>query len=301
MSPMACWRVLAFFVAAIGGAAAPAHAWGFDVHRYIVERAIAQMPAEIRPFYERHRLYLTEHTIDPDLWRNAGFTDEPPRHFLDLDAYGAYPFTALPRDHAAAVAKFGAEMVEKNGLLPWRAEEMSDRLRRSFEALAKGTSRYAFEDLKFFSAVVAHYVADAHVPFHAVVNYDGQLTNQHGIHARFETELFSRYQARLSIDPAPPAPVSGTRDFIFEALLAGFRHVDAVLAADRRAVEGRTVYDDAYFDRFFDDVAPVLDRQLEAAIRGVASVWLGAWEAAGRPPLPLDPPRVTRPVSAPRR
>ena len=47
----------------------------------------------------------------------------------------------------------------------------------------------------------AHYVGDAHVPFHAVMNDDGQLTNQHGLHSRFESALFERYRARLKIRP----------------------------------------------------------------------------------------------------
>ena len=53
----------------------------------------------------------------------------------------------------------------------------------------------------FFSATLGHYMGDAHVPFHAVLNYDGQLTNQHGIHARFEAMLFERYRDRLTIAP----------------------------------------------------------------------------------------------------
>ena len=81
-------------------------------------------------------------------------------------------------------------MVQKNGLLPWRVEEMYGKLVRAF-ADVKAERGYARDNVKFLSAVMAHYIGDAHVPFHAVLNYDGQLTNQQGLHSRFESELSS--------------------------------------------------------------------------------------------------------------
>ena len=139
---------------------APLGAWGFTGHKFIMDRAIALLPPEIRPFFEAYRTTLVEHAIDPDTYRTMGFTEEPPRHFLDIDAYGAFPFTALPHDYNEAVAKYGAEVVTKNGLLPWRTQEIADRLREAF----KQTTPYARDDIKLFSAVVAHYIGDAHQP-----------------------------------------------------------------------------------------------------------------------------------------
>ena len=49
-----------------------------------------------------------------------------------MDAFGPPPFDALPHDKDAAIAKFGKEMVQKNGLLPWRLEEMHGKLVRAF-------------------------------------------------------------------------------------------------------------------------------------------------------------------------
>lgn len=270
-------------------------AWGFDAHRFVTDRALALLPAPMRPFYDRHRVFIVEHSVDPDLWRNAGFTSEPPRHFLDLDAYGAYPFADLPRDYDAAVRKFGRPMIEKNGLLPWRTAEMVERLAKAFRGVRSGLP-YGPDDVKFFSAVVAHYVGDAHVPFHAVVNYDGQLTNQHGIHSRFETELFNRYRTTLSIAPQPRPAVTHPRDFVFDTLLAGSQLVDSILAADRRAVAGKDVYDDQYFEQLLAGVRPILERRLAEAISGVAAIITGAWEQAGKPDLPPEPLKTLRKV-----
>lgn len=270
-------------------------AWGFEVHRFIVQEAIPLLPAAIRPFFEKHRVFLVEHAIDPDLWRNAGFEDEPARHFVDLDAFGPAPFDALPRDYEAAVKKFGKEMVQKNGLLPWRTAEIYGQLERAFERLSQGQP-YAYDDIKFFSSVLAHYVSDAHVPFHGIVNYDGQVTNQRGIHARFETELFVRYRSTLSVTPVARAPIRNPRDFVFDALIESAALTEAILRADRTAVEGRSEYDDAYFDLFVAPVKPTLERRLSESASAVAAMIAGAWEDAGKPTLPLDPPRITRKV-----
>lgn len=271
-----------------------ARAWGFDIHRFITEQAIGQLPPEIRPFFEKHRAFVIEHSVDPDLWRLAGFEEEPPRHFLDLDAYGAWPFSALPRDRELAVAKFGRSTIEKNGTLPWRVGEIQAQLVQAFSQQKQGTSRWAIDNVKFFSAALAHYVADAHVPFHAVLNYDGQLTNQHGIHSRFETDLFLRYRERLRVTPASIPPVDRPVDFAFDALIDGARQVERVLQADRQALGGGQVYGDEYFDRLLAGTQPVLEAQVSRAIAGVAAVITGAWQAGGRPELPLDPPRPTQ-------
>src|SRR3546814_10784540 len=40
-----------------------------------------------------------------------------------------------------------------------------------------------------YSADLGHYLADAHVPLHTTENYNGQLSDQTGIHAFWESRL----------------------------------------------------------------------------------------------------------------
>jgi hypothetical protein len=284
-------RLLAAFVLLVLGLPAPAAAWGFEPHRFIMDRAIALLPAELRPLFEKHRAMAVERAIDPDTWRTAGFDEEPKNHFVDIDweGFGKYPFAELPRDYTAAVARFGRERIEEMGTLPWRVEEFHGNLRRAFEAYARRGAFGQF-DIVFFSSSLAHYVSDAHVPFHAVINYDGQLTNQHGIHNRFESALFERYRDQLTIAPSPMAAITAPRDFIFDRLLEGTQLVPPILEADLAAIGTRDVYDEAYFRAFFAANRPVLERRLNEAIAAVAGMITGAWEAAGRPAVPLDPP-----------
>ena len=285
------------FVALALSAARPAQldAWGFSGHKFITEHAIDLLPAEIRPFFVKFKTTVVEHSIDPDTYRTMGWMEEPPRHFLDMDSYGPFPFKDLPHDYAEAVSKRGADFVIKNGVVPWRTQEIYVQLRDAFKQLP--TSGYARDNVKLFSAVVAHYVGDSFQPFHAAANYDGQLTGQQGIHSRFESELFDRYQDKLKIAPAPIGPIPDAREFVFATLTDSFSFVDPILAADREAIKGRELYDDQYFAALFEKTGPIMEKRLSGAITGVASLITQAWTDAGKPALPVDaPPRSPRPI-----
>ena len=266
-----------------------ASAWGFEAHKFIVARAIDILPESIRPFFETNRAFIVERAIDPDLWRNAGFTEEPPNHFLDFDAYGPYPFKDLPRNYDDALRKHGLDKLKQNGLLPWRTYEIAGRLVRGFEAVHKN-GQYAESDIRFFSAIIGHYVADAHVPLHAVLNYNGQLTGQTGIHYRWEGELFVRYEKQLAIKPGALKSIANERDYIFDTLLESSQLADDVLAADKKAIGNRDVYDDQYFATLFAETRPMFEKRINDAINGVASIITSAWEQAGKPTLTANPP-----------
>lgn len=271
----------------------PAAAWGLEIHKFITARAIPLLPAEIRPFFEKYRDAVVEHSIDPDLWRVVGWEEESPNHFVDMDAYGPHPFRELPREFDEAVKRYGREFVRKNGTLPWRTEEMHRKLVEAFMQKAP----YSRDNIKLFSSAIAHYVADGHVPFHAALNHDGQLTGQWGIHSRFETELFERYNERLQLKPGPLVPIVNPRDFMFETLTTSFPLVEPILSADKAAVAGRDIYDDAYFAVFFEQTRSILERRLAQSITHVASMITDAWVDAGRPALPVEasrPPRKVR-------
>ena len=276
----------------VAGLPRPAAAWGFEAHKYITTRVIALLPQEIRPYFEKNQAGIVEHSIDPDLWRTAGWLEEPSRHYVDMDAYGPFPFAGMPHAYDEAVKRYGADFVIKNGTLPWRSEEIYGKLVEAFTQKAP----YSRENIQFFSSVLSHYCADAHVPFHATLNHDGQLTGQGGIHSRFESELFERYQSKLTVTPRPVAPVANVREFMFDSLTASFASVQPLLDADKAAAAGRDMYDDAYFAAFFVKAGPVLEKRLSDSITDAASLITAAWVAAGRPALPLDAGRTPRKV-----
>lgn len=274
----------------------PASAWGFAAHRYIMRRAIDILPAELKPFFLQHRDEVVIRVVDPDLWRNVGWEDDP-NHFVNFGApeLGPYPFAAFPREQGAALEKFGAAALKRLGTLPWRADEEFGNLRRAFEGFKRG-SQYGASDAVLFASVASHYVQDAHQPFHASNNYDGQLSGQRGIHSRFERDLVEKFEARLNVAPAAPRAVSSARDAAFDALLASNRLVDPLLRADKEAIGNRDVYDDAYFEAFFMKAKPMLEERLASAITATASLMLSAWEQAGKPDLRSGEPRPVQRV-----
>ena len=46
-----------------------------------------------------------------------------------------------------------------------------------------------FDRILSLSSDLGHYIADAHVPLHTTENYNGQLTNQKGIHGFWESRI----------------------------------------------------------------------------------------------------------------
>jgi hypothetical protein len=278
---------------------ARASAWGTEAHRYIMGRAIDLLPSELKPLFEHFRAEIVVRSVDPDTWRSIGWEDDP-NHFIDfgMKELGAYPFAGLPREYGAALGKFGPAMMNRIGRLPWREEEEFGNLRRAFEGFTHD-GLYAPGDVALFAAVAAHYIQDAHQPFHASVNYDGQLTGNHGIHARFERDLFERFQSRLTVNPAPPTPILNVRDAAFEVLLASYQLVDPILKADSEAIAAKDTYDDAYFQAFFVKVRPVLERRLADSITATAGMIMGAWQLAGKPVPALKGARPVQKVRKP--
>ena len=267
-------------------------AWAMEVHKVITRRAVEGLPANLRPFFIARVDFISEHAADPDLWRIVGLRgelgNEEPNHYLDIDALDeAAPFANVPHDWDAFVKRYGADRANRAGRLPWRAQEVYTRLVTAFQDIGKGTSPYAADNARYLVAVLSHYIEDAHVPFHATGNHDGDLTNQHGVHARFETALVLRNLPTLTFAPVSTAPIPNMREFIFQTLIDSQALVASLLDADRRAAGGRQVYDDAYFGTFFTGARAVLEQRMSQAASAVASAIVSAWEQGGKPTLPL--------------
>jgi hypothetical protein len=276
----------------------PTAAWGLDVHRRIMARAVDGLPPSLKPLFAAHRDFVIEHVVDPDMWRIIGLKSDrgetDPDHFFDIDDLGeAAPFAGVPRTWDAFVAKYGLARASKIGRLPFRAEELFNGLVSEFRELGKPSpAPYAADDVRYFSAVLSHYVQDAHQPFHATVNYDGRATNQQGIHSRFETELVLRSDSQLHLPPVVIQPIPDFNRFIFDAIVRSESLVDSVLRADRAAASGRQVYNDAYFEAFLQQARPALEQRLADSANATASVIVAAWRQAGSPSPPVEGPRL---------
>ena len=255
-----------------------ARGWGGNGHKLIVNRAIDTLPGDIRYFFEANRGGLLQHVTDP-LEAIEKTPSERHHHFLYLDKYGRFPFDSLPRSYKSAVAKYTKAKLEANGLLPWQVGVYSEKLT---EAMKAGR----WDEAKLDAAILANYVAEAHDPFNTTDNFDGRLTAQTGINERFGRTLIDKYSSFFPMRPNDAVYINDPTDRAFEACLSSHSWLETILLADRNARHGENSFNDEYFDRFYNQAAAILIRQLSDAATDVGSYWLTAWVNAGRPQLP---------------
>lgn len=256
----------------------PLLAWGRNGQRLVVNKAIDTLPQEIRSFFDSSRGLLAQHVTDP-LDASAKSPPERHNHFILLDKYGRFPFEALPREYKAAVTKFGKAKLDANGLLPWQIGVYSEKLT---EAMKAGK----WDEARIDAAILANYVAEAHDPFNTTDNFDGRLSGQPGINGRFSTTLIDRYSSFFPMRPNDAVFIGDPTDYAFEACLRSHSWLETILLADRNARRGESSFTDEYYDRFYNQAAAILIRQLSDAATDVGSFWLTAWQNAGRPQLP---------------
>ena len=257
-----------------------AASWGRNANRLIVNQAIDTLPADVRAFFDASRGILLQHVTDP-LDEVAKTPAEKRNNHLYLDKYGRFPFDLLPRDYKAALDKFGKSKLQANGVLPWQIGVYSAKLT---EDMKSGR----WNESKLDAAILANYVADAHDPFSTTENFDGKLTEQRGVNERFGTTLIDRYSSFFPMRPNDAAFINDPTDHAFEVCLGSHSWLEPILLADRNAfLAGKSYsYNDEYYDRFYNQSASILIRQLSEASTDVGSYWLTAWINAGRPQLP---------------
>jgi hypothetical protein len=256
----------------------PARAWGDNANKLVVNRAIETLPQDVRSFFENSRGFLLQHVNDPLV--SAEKTPKERRtQYLILEKYGRFPFEGIPRSYKAAVLKYGRVKLEANGLLPWQIGVYSEKLTNAMRA-------GKWDEARLNAAILANYVAAAHDPFNTTDNNDGHLSGQLGVNDRFGTTLIDRYGSFFPMRPNDAMFISDPTDYAFEACLRSHSWLETILFADRNSRRGLNSYTDEYYDRFYNQAAAILIRQLSDASTDVGSFWLTAWKNAGQPQLP---------------
>ena len=268
----------------------PVYSWGFEAHRIINERAVYSLPIDLRPFFLANIRFIREHSIDPDLWRQAG-TDEEINHFQELDSWGDDLYSDVPSDEHAFLKRHGQDALQFGRVL-WRILDLYHELTENLRA-------GQWDKARLQAAVVGHYLADAHVPLHAVRNYDGQLSGNAGIHARWETQLVGRFEqeilSHLKVQKVEAEHMTSTR--LLGVLKESFQAAPWVLKHDTEAsrglvgqmeTPGNDPYSDTYYSRLFALEGENLERRMQASITSIATLWYSAWVEAGKPRYPTD-------------
>lgn len=244
-------------------------------------------------FYKKNIDYITDHAVDPDKRRYSN-KDEAPRHYIDIDRYGKHPFDSVPKTWKDAVAKYSEDTLISNGILPWHIEKMMFRLTEAFRE--RNANR-----VLFLSADLGHYVEDAHVPLHTTENYNGQLTNQVGIHGFWESRLPELYgeqydffagRARYIKKPLLEAwKIIKASNAALDSVLSFERELNAKFPSDRKySFEQRgqntlKTYSEEYAAEYNRMLNGQVERRAKAAVLAVSSFWYTAWVNAGQPSL----------------
>jgi len=255
-----------------------AFGWGETADRLVTNKAVDTLPEEMQPFFNASRQFLVQHVTAADELKITGTTGHR-ADFIQLDHYGQFPFSALPREYNAAIAKFNRRTLEQFGLLPWQIGVYSKKLTDAFR-------EHDWGQVRLSASILAHYVNAAHDPFNTTINMDGKLSLQPGVNERFSVGLVDRYQLFFFVKPNEAALIHDPTDHAFEDCLTSHSLLETVLLADRRAHAGLTEYKEDYYDRFYSLAGAILVRQLSDASTDVGSYWMTAWINAGRPALP---------------
>lgn len=357
--------------------------WGFFAHQRINRMAVFTLPPDMIVFYKKHIEYVTKHAIDPDKRRYIS-EQEAPRHYIDLDHFGEYPFENVPRKWLNALAKytdvfivnhqndtlqlFGNDVIEYSidsltlkgnaipylfkkdslkiatsryvdfvktninsqfyelnwklslenldtlfkaeeafsvhkkafavdilsdyGLVPWHLNSMLYRLTEAFKTKDKA------KILKY-SADIGHYIGDAHVPLHTTQNYNGQLTNQVGIHGFWESRLPELFASDYNYFVGKADYIENNDEYFWDIVLTSHLLVDSVLLIEKDLTkkfpsdlkycyETRNNYTVRTYCKQFSDayhkrLSGMVEQRMRSAILSVGTVWFTAWVNAGQP------------------
>lgn len=152
------------------------------------------------------------------------------------------------------------------------------------------------------TADIGHYVGDAHVPLHTTINYNGQLTNQDGIHAFWESrlpELYAIEQYDFLVGEA--IYIDNIDEYFWDIVADTHTYLDSVLLIESRLRKSfpqdrqncfeqrleRTVRiecEDFAF-AYHEALDGMVEAQMTKAIKALGNVWYSAWIDAGQPIL----------------
>lgn len=272
------------------------YSWGFYAHKRINRMAVLTLPSGMIGFYKKHIEFVTEHAVDPDKRRYA-VTGEAERHYIDIDHYetdSVSPFSIVPRKWEEAVAKFSEDTLKAYGIVPWHINLMVIRLTSAFKD-------ENFDRILRYSADIGHYIADSHVPLHTTENYNGQLTNQKGIHGFWESRIPEMKAEEYDFFVGKAKYIESPLDKAWDAVEASHAAVDSVLLFEKelnsrfptdnkysyetRGTVTVKTYSQDYTDAYDKMLHGMVERRMREAIITVGSLWYTAWVNAGKPDL----------------
>jgi hypothetical protein len=267
--------------------------WGFFAHYRIHRLAVFTLPKAMTGFYKSNIEFITEHSISADKKRYVD-SAEAPHHFFDADHYGKQPFRDMPQHWVDAAAKYSSDTLNKYGTVPWA-------IASNYYWLVKAFKAHDTTGILITSANLGHYISDAHVPLHLTQNYDGQLTNQTGIHGLWESRLPELFSNNYNYNVGKARYIANPLAEAFKICRSSYKSVDTVLrmerilnksyteatkyAIEQRGTRNVKVYSIAYSRAYHKLMKGMVQRRMRSSVLSVGSFWFSAWVDAGQPDL----------------
>ncbi len=268
--------------------------WGFLMHRTISQLSVYQLPAEMQPFFWQNAEGIVKNSTRPDDRRNTDKT-EAEKHFIDLEAYGPDAAKNMPLTWDDAVAKYTKDTLLKYGYVPYWVLEMKNRLTGAFVKADR-------DSILFYATDMAHYIEDANVPLHTSINYDGQLTNQKGLHSLWESTVPELSIADFNLKGRKKAKyLKHPEKEIWTAVRRAAALAPSVFALETEVSKdftdstkyrhqlrnGRDVrsYSTAFARAYGQRIQGAVNDQAIHAANLLADFWYTAWADAGKPDL----------------
>lgn len=270
--------------------------WGIVGHERINKAAVLLLPKPLQLFFYNHIDFITQEATVPDIRKHTlKYKDENPRHYMDVENFGAWD--SIPRNFEEVQKKHDAKFLASNGILPWYINEMTDKLTQAFKDKDRAK-------ILFLAADLGHYIADAHMPLHTSANHDGQLTNQKGIHALWESRLPELFAKNYMFTPKPIQYIENIHAHTWDMIAQSHQLVTPLLSADKqlrtslpenqifkmddkgqieKSKYNAAKFSDLYALQLHNALNGMVESQLKKAAAELSNYWYTAWVNAGKP------------------
>lgn len=255
--------------------------WGGYGHYKINSYASLSFNPELSQFMAWSSI-LADHASDADDRKDSD-DSESPKHYIDIDNYPEFiAKQRLPETYSEIVAKYGVSFVIKNGTLPWAT-------RTSYDTLIKFFKNKNWDKAVLTASDLGHYIADGHNPLHITANYDGQKTNQKGIHSRYESTMINAYISQIDYSGHSLYKINNINTFIFDYIYKNNKYVDSVLIADTYAYFIANSYlTTTYRNELWKQTSKYTINLFDNASYSIALLIYNAWLEAGSPSIASD-------------
>lgn len=191
------------------------------------------------------------------------------------------------------------------GVLPYYLVEGLAKLTKAFE-------RQDEREILRHAADLGHYIGDAHVPLHTTANYNGQFTDQVGIHAFWESripELFAEKSFDFFVGKA--TYIQDPEQYFWDIVLQSHSLVDSVLMVEKQLslkfpADQQWCYDERlgqtvriqcreYAEAYNKALNGMIEERMAANMLAIGNIWYTAWINAGQPDLNKLVPQIIEP------